>query len=81
MGVGSLHSEKYKKLCKELRASRKRKGVTQQQLADRLSKPQSFVAKYEKAERRLDVIEFVDIAMALQLNPALLLQNLSDIDN
>lgn len=35
--------------------------MTQQQVADALGKPQSFVAKVEGYERRLDVIEFIAI--------------------
>jgi transcriptional regulator with XRE-family HTH domain len=50
-------------------AAREKAGVTQQQLADRLDKPQSFVAKYEGGERRIDLIEFLSIAHALQFDP------------
>lgn len=49
-------------------AAREKAGVTQQQLADRLDKPQSFVAKYEGGERRIDLIEFLSIAHALQFD-------------
>jgi transcriptional regulator with XRE-family HTH domain len=45
--------------------ARKAAGLTQHALALRLKKPQSFVAKYEGGERRLDVVEFVTIARAL----------------
>ena len=38
---------------------RLRAGLTQEDLAERLGKPQSFVAKVETQERRLDLIEFV----------------------
>jgi transcriptional regulator with XRE-family HTH domain len=38
-------------------------------VAKALGKPQSFVAKYENGERRIDVIEFVDIAAALGVVP------------
>lgn len=48
--------------------ARKAKGLTQAELADSLAKPQSFVAKYENGERRIDVIEFVDIAAALGIS-------------
>ena len=40
-------------------AARKAAGLTQHALARRLGRPQSFVAKYEGGERRLDVVEFV----------------------
>ena len=39
--------------------------MTQDELAKRLKKPQSFVAKTENGERRLDVIEFLQIVDAL----------------
>ena len=42
-------------------------GVTQTTLAERLGKPQSFVAKFEGLERRLDIVEFFAIADALGL--------------
>lgn len=43
--------------------------MTQADVAKALGKPQSFVAKYENGERRIDVIEFVDIAAALGVVP------------
>ena len=50
---------------------RKRRGakLTQKQLAEKLKKPQSFVSKYEKGERRLDVIEFLEISRLLGASP------------
>ncbi|WP_376962657.1 helix-turn-helix transcriptional regulator [Azospirillum sp. A26] len=44
-------------------------GLTQDQLAKRLGRPQSFVAKYESRERRLDVIEFLSLSKALEFDP------------
>lgn len=61
----SVHSEQYKKVLDWLIAARKDAGLTQQQVADQLSKPQSFVAKYEGGERRLDIVEFVEISRVL----------------
>ncbi len=52
-----------------LRRFRKEAGLTQQQVAARLGVPQSFVAKYERGERRLDVLEFVAVARALEMEP------------
>lgn len=49
--------------------------VTQTELAARLGRPQSFVAKVEGGERRIDVLEFVDWLDALDASdkaPALL---------
>lgn len=65
----SIYTEKHKKLVDWLVQSRKAAGLTQQQLADKLGRPQSFVAKYENLERRIDVVEFVEIAAQLAVNP------------
>lgn len=69
----SIYDEEYRKLIDDLRAERKAAGLTQQALADRLTKPQSFVAKVEGYERRIDVIEFVHWCRALGIEPAKLM--------
>jgi transcriptional regulator with XRE-family HTH domain len=66
----SLRSSDHQHLRTLLIAAREKAGLTQQQLAARLGRPQSFVAKYEGGERRIDVIEFLEIARALDFDPA-----------
>ena len=61
----SLRTPRQERLQSLLADVRKAKGMTQADVAKALGKPQSFVAKYENGERRIDVIEFVDIAAAL----------------
>jgi transcriptional regulator with XRE-family HTH domain len=56
--------------------TRKRKRLTQAVVAERLGKPQSYVSKYESGERRLDVVEFLDIVAVLGIRPAKLLGRL-----
>ena len=56
-------------MCAVLVASRREAELTQAQLAERLGKPPSFIAKIEIGERRLDVVEFAAIAKALKLEP------------
>jgi len=65
----SLKSAEYGHLIEVLVAARHEAGVRQQALATKLGRPQSFVAKYEGGERRLDVIEFIAIARALGADP------------
>lgn len=49
--------------------ARKKVGLTQQDLARKLRKPQSFVSNYEKGQRRIDVLELLRIADALKADP------------
>ena len=65
----SLHLPEHRTLCDLLVATRHKAGLTQQAVAKRLKRPQSFVAKYEGGERRVDLIEFVAIAAALNADP------------
>ena len=52
-----------------LRLERKKALLTQRDLARLLGRPQSFVSNYETGERRLDVIEFLDVADAIGFDP------------
>jgi transcriptional regulator with XRE-family HTH domain len=65
----SLKSPEYARLVAMLVAARHAAGVRQQKLAEKLGRPQSFIAKYEGGERRLDVIEFIAVARALDADP------------
>lgn len=75
----SLRSPKHLQLQSVLVAARKSAGLTQAQLADAMKRPQSFVAKYEVGERRIDVIEFCEIAGALNLDASKLLAKLIEL--
>lgn len=68
--MSSIYSDEYQLVIKLLRSARIERGITQSQLAKSLGKPQSFIAKVENGERRLDVIEFAAIARLLSLDPA-----------
>lgn len=70
----STHTSQYHDAIATLIATRKERGVTQVKLAEALGKPQSFVAKFEGRERRLDIVEFLAICQALGADPLLLLQ-------
>jgi transcriptional regulator with XRE-family HTH domain len=76
----SVFTEQYSELLRLLLAAREAANLTQRDVAARLEKPQSFVSKYELGQRRIDVIEFFDIARALEIDPFELLHRLfSDI--
>jgi transcriptional regulator with XRE-family HTH domain len=65
----SLKSADYARLIEILVAVRHEAGIRQQALAKKLGRPQSFIAKYEGGERRIDVVEFIAIARALGADP------------
>jgi transcriptional regulator with XRE-family HTH domain len=76
-GIGkSVHSSDQAAFCELMIGARKAAGLTQHALARRLKRPQSFVAKYEGGERRVDVVEFVTIARALGVDPLELMMKL-----
>ena len=64
-------------LRNELRDARLRAGLRQVDVATALSKPQSYVAKIERGERRIDVIETIDLCHAVKLDPKTLIKTLS----
>jgi transcriptional regulator with XRE-family HTH domain len=72
--VNSLFPDLYDRTLARLIEARKKAGVTQTQLAMKLGRPQSFVAKYEGRERRLDVAEYIMIARAIGADPYRLLR-------
>lgn len=72
----SIHSQRANGLRLLLRAIRRDKKLTQQQLAAKLGRPQSFVAKYEAGERQLDVMEWLSIVEAMDADPVIFLKTL-----
>lgn len=66
--VASLHSSQHDIFRSLLIEARKDAQLTQVQLAEMLSLPQSFVSKYERGERRLDFTEFIEIADLLKID-------------
>jgi transcriptional regulator with XRE-family HTH domain len=56
-------------LCATLVAARKAAKLSQHALAARLRSSQTQIARFEIGERRLDVVEFLDMAKALHIDP------------
>ena len=71
-----MQNQSQKRFRELLVLARKTADLTQSELAARLKRPQSFVSKYERGERRLDVIEFRAVACALGVNPVQFLAKL-----
>lgn len=60
--MGSPHKPEYKRFLQRLKAARKEADLTQAEVARRLGRHQSFVAKSEAGERRVDVVELARFA-------------------
>ncbi len=65
---------RYNVLRGALIEARQARGLKQIDLAAALGRPQSYVSNYERGERRLDIVEFFEIAHALGADPIVLLK-------
>ena len=72
----AIHTSDQRAFRELMLQARRKAGLTQRELAERLDKPQSFIAKYEGGERRLDVLEFVTIAKVIGADPVRLFKSL-----
>lgn len=72
----STNSEEYRALIAGMRAAREAAKVSQQELARRLGKPQSYISKAEMGERRLDVVEYLQFMRAIEGEPFVLLRQI-----
>jgi transcriptional regulator with XRE-family HTH domain len=69
MSRDALHSDENKALVAILIEAREAAGLTQAELGERIKKRQQFISRLEKADRRVDLLEFIMIARALKLDP------------
>lgn len=72
----SVFTTEYQLLLRYLREERKRAGLTQTELGDRLGQPQAIISKCERGERRLDVIELRAYCAAMDIPYLKFLENL-----
>ncbi|MDZ8264055.1 helix-turn-helix transcriptional regulator [Nostoc sp. ChiQUE01b] len=72
----SVFSEDYNRFRQLLIEARKAAKLTQAELSAKLELPQSYVSKYERGERRLDVIEFLQVAQVLEIDPLAFIKEL-----
>jgi ribosome-binding protein aMBF1 (putative translation factor) len=68
--------EPYERFQRLLVEARKKSGLSQQAVADRLGRPQTYVSKCERRTRRLDVIEFLEMAQAVDFDPVSFIRKL-----
>ena len=74
--IKTIFRPSYQGLIEELIAARKNSGITQQDLAEKLGRPLNYPSKIEHVDRRLDVMEFIEYAEAVNLDPIALLKKI-----
>ncbi|MBD2136526.1 helix-turn-helix transcriptional regulator [Anabaena sp. FACHB-1237] len=72
----SVFTEEYNQFRKMLIEARKAANLTQAELSAKLERPQSYVSKYERGERRLDLIEFLQLSQVMEIDPLSFIENL-----
>lgn len=61
-----------------LKTVRREAGLSQAQLAAKLRRPQSYISKAESGERRVDVVELVEMLRALGVDTAAFCKRLNN---
>ena len=72
----SVFTGRYKRLLSLLVSAREDAGLSQRALSEKLKKAPTYVSKYERGERRLDVIELLEITKALDVDPVEVIRKL-----
>ncbi len=75
----TLQSARHRALVDLLIAKREAAGLTQAELAKRLREYQSFVARFESGQRRIDVVEFIELSQVLNFDASKAIKTVSRI--
>lgn len=76
MTIKSGLTEKYEEFSRLLAEARQDAGLSQQEVADRLGRPQTYVSKCERGTRRMDIVEFLEIAEVIGFDPTTFIRKL-----
>ena len=68
MAEKSIYSNEYEGVTKRLREARESLGLTQSEVSAKLQKPQSYISKIERGERRVDIVELAKVAKLYKKN-------------
>jgi transcriptional regulator with XRE-family HTH domain len=74
----SVYTVAYGRMLACLVQARRAAGLNQVELAEKLGRPQSFVSKIEKGDRRIDVLELIAICHHLRIDPADVIAAMND---
>ena len=74
----SLFTDAHRAVVGALIEARHEAGILQADLAERVGKDQSYISNIERCQRRVDIVEFLDIAAALGVDPKSLFGDIVD---
>lgn len=77
----AIYSFEYSRLREILLNARESKNITQAELARLLNKPQSYISKYENGDKMLNVIEFISVCNALEIEAEKVIYELRSLKN
>jgi transcriptional regulator with XRE-family HTH domain len=75
----TLSSPRHDALRDLLIESRTKAGLTQHQLAAALGRSQSYVASIERGQRRVDVVELLELGEVMKFDAAAMMRKLSKL--
>jgi HTH-type transcriptional regulator/antitoxin HipB len=75
----TLHSARHLLLVELVASARKRAGLSQAQVARALGRHQPFIATLESGQRRIDVVELIELAEAIGFDPARVLKKVQKV--
>lgn len=76
----SVFTPRYKYMRELLREARENAGEKQKKLSEKLGMPTSYIGKCELGERRIDVIEFIEIVKILKLDPVEIFKKIAEYE-
>jgi transcriptional regulator with XRE-family HTH domain len=77
--IKSIYKKEYEVIIAKLKEARKKTGLTQSEVAEKFGRHQSYMAKIEGGERRLDIMEFIELAQMYGRSPEYFLKELKNI--
>lgn len=77
MGNRDRFTDEARSIVGALIAARKAAGITQDEIATKMKVDQSRISKFERGERRLDILDFVRYCQAVGIEPGAMLTELS----
>jgi HTH-type transcriptional regulator/antitoxin HipB len=75
----AIHSARHRRLIELLVEQRRQVGMTQAEVARAMGRHQPFIANIESGERRLDIVELLDLANIIGLDPHAVIEQLKSI--